>query len=63
MNWDAAIKYSKRPCTWTEDEDGNWDTGCNEKFIVIEDSPVANGMNFCPYCGRTLKEKRHKEGK
>jgi len=41
-------------CEWTQDEDGNWETDCNEVFIFNEGTSVENGFNFCPYCGRPL---------
>lgn len=46
-------------CTWTEDEDGNWWTACDNGFVFEEGGPVHNHFNFCPYCGGTLaKEPR-----
>lgn len=43
-----------RGCDWTEDEDGNWHTGCGEMFVFTTDGPVENKMRFCPYCGKAL---------
>ena len=39
------------PCRWTEDDEGNWDTGCDEKFCFMEGGPTENLFKFCPYCG------------
>lgn len=39
-------------CEWTEDEDGNWDTACDNKDRFIEGGPYENGMKFCCYCGK-----------
>ena len=44
------------PCTWTEDDDGSWDTSCGSKFIVNTGTPLENGMQFCCFCGRLIKE-------
>ena len=44
-------------CTWSEDEDGNWDTSCDEKWILTVGGPKDNGMKFCPVCGKRLLEK------
>lgn len=41
-------------CKWTEDADGNWDTSCDNKYIIVEGTPTDNGMKFCTYCGREL---------
>ena len=43
-------------CTWTEDSEGDWDTACGNMFIIITGTPQENRMEYCPYCGRELKE-------
>ena len=43
-------------CTWTEDADGNWHTGCQQIHIIIGGSPPENGYVYCPYCGSKIKE-------
>lgn len=52
-------KMRGRVCAWTEDEDGNWDTDCGDKFVFTESGPTDNGMRFCCYCGKPLKEVNH----
>jgi hypothetical protein len=32
--------------------------GCNMSFGLYPGSPLANGMRFCPYCGRHLVERQ-----
>lgn len=44
------------PCVWTENDSGWWETTCQHAFSLTDGSPAENGMNFCPYCGRQLKE-------
>lgn len=46
-------------CWWAEDEDGNWDTGCDEKHIFTEGNPTENKHRYCPYCGRPLKARTY----
>ena len=41
-------------CTWTEDEDGAFETGCGDMFDFTNDGPSENGFKFCPYCGGEL---------
>lgn len=41
-------------CEWREDSDGNWDTECNNAFVLIEGTPYQNNMQFCCYCGKGL---------
>ena len=48
-------------CEWTENEGGCWDAACGGKFEVIEGTPNENSMNYCPYCGKSLKEVRYAE--
>ena len=43
-------------CTWTEDDDGNFETTCGEMFVLITGTPYENSMRFCCYCGSPLVE-------
>lgn len=49
-------------CNWSEDEDGNWHTGCGEMYIILEGTPSENRMNFCLYCGKPLRQILYKNG-
>lgn len=49
-------------CEWTADDDGNWDTSCGEKFIILHGTPRENDMRFCCYCGDRLRERTRREG-
>lgn len=51
MNWEAEMQ---KICTWEEDEDGLWNTECNNVFEIIDGTPEENKMKYCPYCGRIL---------
>jgi hypothetical protein len=51
----------KEHCTWTENDEGCWDTECDEMFILIDSTPEANNMNFCCYCGKPLVQKNYEE--
>ena len=42
-------------CHWTDDC-GSWVTTCRNYFQLNEGTPKDNGMNFCLFCGKTLKE-------
>ena len=41
-------------CIWYEDEEGNWDTGCDQSFVFFDGGPSENGMRFCCYCGKSI---------
>jgi hypothetical protein len=44
-------------CGWTQDSDGSaWATGCGHLFEVNDGTPKENGMCWCCFCGRELKE-------
>lgn len=45
-----------KECTWSEDEDGAWDTQCHNRFYLCEGTPEDNKMSFCCYCGRKLEQ-------
>jgi len=52
-----VCKKLKR-CIWKEDDDeGMWETSCQEAFCFIEGGVKENGMIYCPYCGKKIKEK------
>lgn len=44
----------RRPCVWTEDEDGIWQTECGDAFAFDSGSPTENKAKFCQYCGAEL---------
>ena len=53
----SDIKY----CTWTENSDHYWDTSCHNSFCLDDGTPKDNEMNFCCYCGETLKQEVYKD--
>ena len=52
----AARVQDAKGCVWSEDEDGNWDTGCGNMFVITEGTPYDNEMGFCCYCGHKLDQ-------
>lgn len=48
-------KPATKSCTWTEDADGNWHTGCQQIHVIIVGSPPENGYVYCPYCGSKIE--------
>jgi hypothetical protein len=48
-------KPETKSCTWTEDADGNWNTGCQEIHVFISGTPHENGYVYCPYCGGKIE--------
>jgi len=44
-------------CVWVYDENHDkWDTDCDESFQFTNGRPRENGMIFCAFCGRALKQ-------
>lgn len=43
-------------CTWTEDDDGYYETSCGEMHVFITGTPSENHYKFCPYCGLELRD-------
>ena len=45
-------------CEWKlEDEEANvYDTSCRNPHILIEGTPKENNYEYCPYCGKKIKE-------
>ena len=47
----------QKPCSWRAEEDGIWHTLCDRYWeFSNHDGPTDNGMKFCCYCGKPLKE-------
>lgn len=45
-------------CIWTEDAtEGGWIGSCGIRWECDYETPVDNGMNFCPRCGKRLEQK------
>lgn len=42
-------------CEWIYDAIYDyWETTCDNQYTIIEGTPVDNGMEYCPICGRKL---------
>lgn len=54
----AIAEREQEHCEWTpEDEGSEWYSAtCGMSFIFNDDGPAENGFNFCPKCGKKLKE-------
>lgn len=52
----AIHRLDPTPCTWKEDADGNWHTGCNNIYVLEAGTPTENGFKFCHGCGKPLVE-------
>src|SRR3990167_1541554 len=57
--WRASLHSAR--CTWTETEEGQWDTACGEVFEFIDGGLAENGAKFCQYCGLPVREVKAKE--
>jgi hypothetical protein len=51
--------YAMGECEWKEDEDGNYETSCDDAFVLTEGTPEDNNMKYCPMCGKTIKTIRY----
>ena len=57
----AIVMYSKNldsSCTWTFKSlyDDRWETDCGHSFVLNSDTPYANDLRWCGFCGRKLVE-------
>ena len=52
----AQARETPLTCTWIENEDGVYETNCDNMFVFNDGGPVENGFRYCPYCGRELRE-------
>jgi len=49
-------KPNQPECDWEQNEEGWWDTDCNNAFEFAHGNPSYNEFKFCPYCGKTITE-------
>lgn len=53
----AHAMSEKSVCEWqgqSGDDQGTYDTGCKNLFMITEGTAFENGFKFCPYCGGEL---------
>jgi DNA-directed RNA polymerase subunit RPC12/RpoP len=48
----------KEYCEWkyTGDDDDYYETTCGKAYYLTVGTPKENHYNFCPHCGRRIKE-------
>jgi hypothetical protein len=52
---------SERYCPWIEDDDGVYQTSCLHSFEFMNGNPELNGIKFCPYCGKLIRQSKDGE--
>ncbi len=52
------MEKNTETCEWCDDYDGVWQTTCGNAWQFNNGGPINNKMKFCPYCGKSLIEKR-----
>jgi len=54
---DAATQLDAKPCTWREQQDGEfWQTDCGQAFVWEDGPPSKHHVTFCGHCGRAITE-------
>lgn len=46
----------KGKCKWEQDFEGNWQTSCDNMFVLNDGTPEENEMKYCCYCGKKLEQ-------
>lgn len=56
-----ALRQAPSPltCAWKENEEGTWETDCDNAFVLEAETPSKNEMKFCAYCGKVLRESKY----
>lgn len=53
-------KVVKKDCLWVsvDNESNTFEASCNhQEFTFTTGTVLENGFKFCPYCGKTIKQK------
>ena len=54
---DVREKVESEKCEWSRESDDVWRSDCGLLWeFDNEETPKANNMNYCPQCGKILKE-------
>ena len=60
-----TVTTPRAKCRWIEDSDGTWQASCGTErdrlFVFNDGGPRQNRFRFCPYCGRRLEQRSHRE--
>ena len=58
LGYEFGQKIEEEYCEWRLcDEQSNvYDTSCRNPHILIDGSPSDNRFEYCPYCGKRIKE-------
>lgn len=51
----AMKTKGRETCEWEENEDGVWETECDNTFQSAF-TPAENEFEFCQFCGRVILE-------
>ena len=54
---DRVGKLKMEVCQWKFTEEAFWSGDCGLNWNFDTGTPRDNGMNFCPRCGKRLKQK------
>jgi len=62
---EGVVSATAPECVWAMDDVGGesmWETACKQAFEFTDgEGPLANGLRFCGYCGKPLREARTSE--
>ena len=46
-----------KTCLWTENNDHEyWESACGRAWTFEDSTPKKNGMKYCCYCGKSLRQ-------
>ena len=48
-------------CVWSQDENGVWETTCENMHEFSADGPAENNHKYCPYCGKAIAAMPYEE--
>ena len=64
--WDKAVSDLRaalaqpepepETCTWRDNMDAIYETGCGNLHIINDGSPAENRMKYCCYCGKEIED-------
>ena len=53
---EAALAQQVKTCAWRDNLDAIYETECGNLHIVNDGTLEENGMKYCCYCGKEIKD-------
>jgi hypothetical protein len=54
-NTEVKLALQTKPCEWSYDADGYWNTSCGGTWVFTDGTPEENEILYCHKCGNPIE--------